>query len=207
MNKSDEDEADKNEAGKKDADQGEADKQSLDKLAKADVLMHPVRLRLMMALAGREMTTQQLADKLPDVAKASLYRHIKQLCGVGVVRVVRETPIRGTLEKVYAMQIEAARLSPQEMADVSVEEHARYFSVFIASLLAQFQAFAQREEGGDLTAKGMAYSMAPLYLTDAEYRQMILEVQSVLDPLLTNAPDGERRRRLISIIVLPDDAA
>ena len=207
MNEADKKEADKKASDKKEAGRGKADKQQSDRLAKADALMHPVRLRLMMALAGREMTTQQLADKLPDVAKASLYRHIRQLCEAGAVRAVRETPIRGALEKVYAMQMEAARLSPQEVADIGVEEHARYFSAFIASLLAQFQSFAQGADGDDLVAKGMAYSMAPLYLTDAEYGQVVAAIQAALNPSLANAPDGARRRRLISIIVLPDDAA
>ena len=169
--------------------------------------MHPVRLRLMLALLGRELTTQQLADRLPDVAKPSLYRHLRQLNEVGVVRVVRETPIRGTLEKVYTVQVEAARLNPQELALVSVEEHTRYFSAFVASLLAQFQTLAQQAGDSDLTAKGMAYSTAPLYLTDAEYAQVVGELQAILNPRLANRPDGERRRRLLSIIALPDNAA
>jgi DNA-binding transcriptional ArsR family regulator len=171
--------------------------------ARAEAILHPVRLRLIMTLTGREMTTQQIGEKLPDIAKASLYRHISTLYKAGVVRVVRETPVRGTVEKVYAIQEERAHLEVQELADATPEDHVRYFTAFVGSLLAQFRALAHENEA-DLIAQGTAYSTAPFYLTDEEYRQTAQELDALLRPRLANAPDGKRRRRLISVIVLPD---
>lgn len=46
----------------------------------ARLIGHPVRLRVIIALGGRTLTTKQLAEALPDVAQATLYRHV---CGDG----------------------------------------------------------------------------------------------------------------------------
>ena len=38
----------------------------------ADVVMHPVRLRIIQQLGGRSLTTAQLRAALPDVTQATL---------------------------------------------------------------------------------------------------------------------------------------
>lgn len=43
-------------------------------MTKVDLLLHPVRLRVVQALLGQEMTPQQLVDALGDVPQATLYR-------------------------------------------------------------------------------------------------------------------------------------
>lgn len=68
------------------------------------VLMHPVRLRLVqrLALLGTA-TVQELAAALPDIPRASLYRHLRTLTELGYLTVVEETRVRGTVERTYAL--------------------------------------------------------------------------------------------------------
>ncbi|NUP32350.1 MAG: helix-turn-helix domain-containing protein, partial [Streptomycetaceae bacterium] len=43
----------------------------------ADLLLHPVRLRIVHAVSGgRELTTTQLCERLPDVSKVTVYRQV-----------------------------------------------------------------------------------------------------------------------------------
>ena len=62
---------------------------------KADLILHPARLRIMGELGGRQMTSRQLAIALPDMAQASLYRHIKALLDGGILEVVSEQAVNG----------------------------------------------------------------------------------------------------------------
>ena len=165
--------------------------------------MHPVRLHLIITLAGREMTTQQLGEKMPDVASATLYRHMSKLCEVGVIQVVKETPVRGTIEKVYAVSQEASGLTREEVASITPEDHRRYFNTFVLSLLAQFNTLAQ-ENRGNLIEQGIAYSTHPFFLTDEEYRETVTAIQAALAPRADFAPGKGRRRRLISVVIIPD---
>src|SRR5580658_3975046 len=52
----------------------------LSRMASADLLLHPVRLRIIKAFLGeRALTTAQLAAELDDVPPGSLYRHVALL--------------------------------------------------------------------------------------------------------------------------------
>ena len=44
-----------------------------------NLILHPVRLRIIQTLVRRERNTQHIADTLPDVPVSSLYRHIRML--------------------------------------------------------------------------------------------------------------------------------
>ena len=58
-------------------------------MASADLLLHPVRLRIVQAFLGdRALTTAELGTELPDVPPASLYRHVGVLVEGGVLAVV-----------------------------------------------------------------------------------------------------------------------
>jgi hypothetical protein len=61
------------------------------RMVTAELLLHPVRLRVVQALLGdRVLTTGDLHAELPDVPTASLYRHVAVLAGAGVLEVAYE---------------------------------------------------------------------------------------------------------------------
>ena len=59
-----------------------------------DLLLHPIRLRIVQALVGEPMTPLQLKDRLADVPQATLYRHINQLADVAIQRRLRHVASR-----------------------------------------------------------------------------------------------------------------
>ena len=42
---------------------------------KADLIIHPIRLRILQLLSREPLTIRKLVQLMPDVAKSSLYRH------------------------------------------------------------------------------------------------------------------------------------
>src|ERR1700761_3747624 len=105
-------------------------------MATADLLLHPVRLRLVKAFLGdRTLTARQLATELPDVPPATIYRHLGRLAHAGVLRVVAERRVRGTVERTYGLDLAASQVSPDEVAALTPDEHGRAFVAYVAGLL------------------------------------------------------------------------
>ena len=75
-----------------------------------DVLLHPIRLRIVRAFLGdAELTARDVAEKLDDVPQATLYRHLKHLADAGALIVISETPVRGAMERTYRLDPNTAR--------------------------------------------------------------------------------------------------
>lgn len=172
-------------------------------MASADLLLHPVRLRIVKAFLGdRALTVKQLAAELSDVPAGSIYRHVARLTDAGVLHVVAEQRVRATTERTYALRLFAAQLQPDEIAAMSYDEHVNAFLGYVAGLLGDFDRYlATRPElpGKD----GAGYNVAAMWLTDAEFADYRRELATITQPRLANAPDGRRRRRMLYTVLLP----
>jgi DNA-binding transcriptional ArsR family regulator len=169
-----------------------------------DLLLHPVRLRVIQALAGgQRLSVSELGDRIGDVPAATLYRHVATLADAGVLGVVDERPARGTPERVYALVEGAASLGPEALADATPEDHLRWFTLFLAGLLGDFGRYVA---GGrvDVVADGVGYRQLPLELSDEELAELAGRLNAALLPVLHNPPAPERRRRILTTIVLPE---
>jgi len=70
-------------------------------ITRAEVLLHPVRMRILQVLSsGGPCTTRQIADALDDVPTPTLYPHPSRLLEAGLSDVVDERPERGATEMV-----------------------------------------------------------------------------------------------------------
>lgn len=174
-------------------------------MASADLLLHPVRLRVVQAFLGdRVLTTAELHELLPDVPTASLYRHVAVLADAGLLEVTAERRVRGAAERSYRLVVEAAPVAPADAAAMTAEEHGRAFTAFVASLLADFGRWLDRGDV-DPGRDGVGYSQAALWLDDAEFAEFLTEVRELVGRRMANQPAGERRRRLLSTVLLPGD--
>ncbi len=175
-------------------------------MATADLLLHPVRLRIVQAFLGdRTLTTADLRSELPDVPAATLYRHVGVLAEAGVLAVVGERRVRGAAERSYRLVTEAASVGAADAAAMSVDEHRRAFATFVASLLADFDRYADAAAGPGLdpAADGVGYRQLALWLDDEEFTELVTELRAVLTARMALEPDGVRRRRIVSQVFLP----
>lgn len=175
------------------------------KETKGDLLLHPIRMQIIQGLVDRELTPLQLAESLTGVPQATLYRHLNKLVEAGIVKVVSERQVRGTVEKVYTVVKGAATLSPTDLAKASREDHMRYFTTFVAGLLHDFSNYLHQEKELDFIRDGVGYNQIPLYLSEAEFLKMVAELQVVLLPLTANHPEPGRRRVLFTSILMPSE--
>jgi DNA-binding transcriptional ArsR family regulator len=172
-------------------------------MTSADLLLHPVRLRIVRAFLGdRALTTSQLRSELPDVPPASLYRHVARLVDAGVLAVVTERRVRGAVERTYVLRSSAATVRLDDLAKMSADEHRQAFLAFAAGLISDFDRYLARG-GIDLLRDGVSYRLAGLWLTDNELTELSRELFAVLQPSLSNSPKRGRKRRILATVLLP----
>lgn len=172
--------------------------------SKLELMLHPVRLRILQAaIGGRNVTAQQLAEMLPDVPPATLYRHLNKLLHGGILVVVAQNQVRGTTEKVYALPEHALTLTPVDLSRLTRDDHMRYFMTFVATLLEDYQRYLQQDEP-NLVADGVMYRQATLYLSDEEMVELLQTIGSAIQQAMANSPGPDRRRRTLSTVLIPE---
>ncbi|OGX68183.1 MAG: transcriptional regulator [Paenibacillus sp. RIFOXYA1_FULL_44_5] len=172
--------------------------------SKADLILHPVRIRIIgLLVGGRHLTAQEMVQLLGNVPLPSLYRHLNKLVNGGILTITDEHRVRGTVEKVYGLLEGQANLTSDDLAHASRDDHMRFFMTFIASLLDDFARYLQQEKF-DLLRDGVGYRQIPLYLSDEEFVEFAKKIQSVYMEAAMNKPAPVRHRRMISTIVMPE---
>jgi len=169
----------------------------------ADLLLHPVRLRIVQAFLGdRALTTAQLAAELGDVPPASLYRHVGMLTRAGVLQVAAERRVRAAVERTYVLRLHAAQIQPDEVATMTPEQHLTAFMAYAAGMLADVERYLTTG-APDPLRDGARYAISAMWLTDAEYADFVRDLAAVFQPRLANGPGRRRRRRTVYQVVVP----
>ena len=170
-----------------------------------ELLLHPVRLRIVHAMSGgRIRTTSDLCASLPDVPKTTLYRHVALLAEAGLLHVVGERRVHGAVERRYRLEPRRAVIDPNAAAAMSLGEHRSLFAVAVGALLAEFNAYLDRDNANP-TADSVSYRQYPLWLNEDELAELISQLGSAVLPRLANRPAPGRRAYLLSTILFPTD--
>jgi DNA-binding transcriptional ArsR family regulator len=172
-------------------------------MATLDLLLHPVRLRILRTfLDGRPATTAELRERLPDIPHATMYRHVATLAAAGVLEVLDEKRVRGAVERVYRLSWRDAELDPADRAAMTTDDHRRTFTAFVGGLLADFDRYLAHEPA-DATADGVTYQQAALWLTDAEAAELVAAMRALVTARRDHEPGRNRTRRMISLVTMP----
>lgn len=172
-------------------------------MASAELLLHPVRLRIVKAFLGdRALTTSQLAAELSDVPTGSLYRHVARLTKEGILQVVSEQRVRGAVERTYTLRLIAAQMHPDEVNAMSAEDRSDAFMAFIAGMLADFDRY-NASNSADPTRDGAGFRLGALWLADAEWMEFLRDLAAVIQPRAALPPGEDRQRRMLYGVALP----
>ncbi|TXN30590.1 helix-turn-helix domain-containing protein [Lacisediminihabitans profunda] len=172
-------------------------------MASSEILLHPVRLRIVQTFLGdRALTTSQLAAELDDVPAGSLYRHVALLADAGILRVAAERRVRGSVERTYTVAHAAASIAPAELAAMTPEQHSQAFLAFSAGLIADFDRYLASGTP-DLVRDGVGYNINAMWLTDTEFLEFARDLTMVFQPRLANGPGKGRKRRIAANVILP----
>jgi len=168
-----------------------------------DLLLHPVRIRIVHAFAGdRIRTTADLQARLPDIPHTSLYRHVGLLAAAGVIEVVDEQRVRGTVERCYRLNRRRATVDQEAAENMPIEAHSRAFAAAMAALIAEFGSYLDHG-GADPSRDLVGYRQIPLWLTQAELTDLITKMQALLARAISHKPTSRRRQYLLSPIIFP----
>jgi DNA-binding transcriptional ArsR family regulator len=168
-----------------------------------DLLLHPVRLRIVHAMSGgRILTTSDLCARLPDVPKTTVYRHVSLLARAGLLEVEGEQRVHGAVERRYRMRRDRAVIDQDAAASMSLEDHRRGFAAAMAALLAEFNAYLDREHANP-AADSVGYRQIPLWLSQDELSEVVGQVRDVIMSRVGSEPAPGRRLYLLSPILFP----
>lgn len=177
-----------------------------------DTALHPVRMHILnLFLGGEGLTPQQMAERLSDIPQATLYRHINRLLQSGLLAVMEERPVRGTVEKVYALnrnyqrQLVAGQDAVEAFSRMSKEDHIRYFTAFTLALMDDFSRYLDLPGPRNFAADGVGYHKLLLNLSDEEFAAFAAALNQSLMPFI-GLPDAPgRKKRWFTTIMMPSD--
>jgi len=149
------------------------------------------------------MTVKGLAQVMPEVPQATLYRHIKALTEGGILSVVEENPVRGTVERVYAVQ--SASLTSEDLAHLSKDELLQAGATVITGFLGDLRRYLDSldEAHMDVTADGLDFTKLQLNLSDDELREFRQELWRIVQTKMQNEPSAGRKRLIFSYLIIP----
>lgn len=171
---------------------------------KADLVAHPVRTRILMALTGREMTTRQLARRLPDVPEPSLYHHLRLLVDGGLLTVVREERGPSAPSRVYTVDRSRARVAVEDLPEEErVAEQLRGLHTFLAGLEAHFRSHVATGDY-DPERDPLHAFVEPLFVAPDEYPDLLRQLHAFLAPWRERGDHPGRRPLFFAHVGLPD---
>ncbi len=168
-----------------------------------DCITNPVKCKLLLEIYSKGKTTaKHLADIYNDIPQATLYRHIKKMLSDGILQVVEETQVRGTVEKTYALAYDINSNMENMVEENSGELYMQYFMQYIFGFAKQFQEYCQ-SPNINIKKDMTGFSLSPLYLSDDELTSLITSISQIISAVKRNEPNSERKLRTIGVIVSP----
>ena len=154
-----------------------------------ELLLHPVRVRIVHAMSGGlTRTTSDLVARLPDVSKATVYRH--------------EQRVHGAVERRYRLHRPRAVIDPDAAASMTLAEHRHGFAAAMAALVAEFNTYLDQAHANP-TEDHVGYRQIPLWLSQDELAELSSQIRRILMSKMDNQPAPGRRLHLLSPIVFP----
>jgi DNA-binding transcriptional ArsR family regulator len=169
---------------------------------KLELFLHPIRLRILQTLVADTLTTQEIADRLPDVPKSSIYRHLKILFEAGLVAVADIRPVKGVEEKVYRLA-QMPHVAAPDAARLTPDDLVRYLTTFLVAVLHDFSRYAHGDTPPNLGADLAGFTETIFYATDAEFTHAIVALNEAIAPLAANGPGAGRRKRKLATVTHP----
>lgn len=171
----------------------------------SELLLHPIRLRIISAMTGDRVTAKELAKALPDVPQTTLYRHINALVDGEVLQVVDEIPQRGTVERVFGFKVPPS-LSPEDLRGLSKAEYQQTFTLILSALMQEAMNSLNNlpdDEEIDLLGAGYQFSQVQLNLDDEDYEKLNRDILELMMAAMRKKPSEDTRRRIFSYMFIP----
>lgn len=161
-----------------------------------DIMLNSTRMRIIQAVATKEsMSATEICDKITDVPRTTLYRHINILLDANVLRVVDEKKIRGSVERTLALNMD-------EIAKHNTIENVPQQAFgFLMNTYSKFEKYFNKENFVPADNK-IFFNNTVMMMDDQEFDKFLSELHALLLKYHFDAAQG-RKPRDISIISAP----
>ncbi len=170
-----------------------------------DLLINPIRIRILTALSNQKLTTHQIANAIPDIPQTTLYRQISILVENGLIQVVEENPVRGTVERVFQLDKQVS-ITDEDMKGMRKQDIEQLFSVIIGTLLSEAKVYLNslpEQVDINVISDGIDFNNIALFLNDTEYKELTHKLHDIILAYAKLTPGENRKRRLFSYIFIP----
>ncbi|GED72985.1 transcriptional regulator [Brevibacillus reuszeri] len=175
---------------------------------KADLVLHPVRMRIIQQLLlGKPLTIAQLLDVLGDVPQATLYRHINLLLEGDLIEIIDKKNVKGTEERVFSIRKENLEISENEVENTSQEDHIRHFTAFHGNVLQLATTYLTEASPTRYKEEGFGYWYTPLHLTNEEFLELVESVNKCIEEAIKKQPTPERTARVFAGMFIPQNSS
>jgi DNA-binding transcriptional ArsR family regulator len=162
------------------------------------LLVHPVRARILSCLAGRRLSTQDLAELIPEVPLPTLYRNLKILVDAGLIATVEKIQRRGVVQHVYEA-VGKTSVTKGEAAEWGPTGWQQGLDSFLGGISATYRAYLSAGGNEPCPAWGGA-----LYVTPEEEQELGEAIRAAVQKYADRRPSDGRRRLVVSVVVQPD---
>lgn len=161
-----------------------------------EVMLNPVRMRIIQTIAAKQnMTAAEICEKISDVPRTTLYRHIRILLDNKILSVISEQKIRGSLERTLTLNTD------EIVKNNTLENAAQNAFSFLMNKYTVFQNYFAGEKP-DPARDRIFLNNTILMTSDDEFDQFLSELGGLLAKYSFDFSSG-RRARDISIVSAP----
>lgn len=158
-----------------------------------DIMLNPVRMRIIQTIAARQtLTAAEICEKISDIPRTTLYRHIKILLDNDILSVVSEQKIRGSLERTLAIN------TGEIVKHNTLENASQNAFAFLMKKYVKLQNYFNGENPNPVKDR-VFMNTTILMATDDEFDQFLSELSGLLTKYSFETTKG-RKARDISII-------
>lgn len=170
---------------------------------RARALLHPIRVRIVTALQDRQLTPRQLSAFLDDVPLTTLYRHINLLLEAGMLEVVAERRVHGTVERVFTVVEAATYLSEEDRALLTAEDITGLVGALSGAVQEVFHRYVRNMPLPPPPGE-VSFLVRSLYVTEEQYQALRQYLLELMHSPCNQAPEEGEQRRMIAFFSAPD---
>lgn len=180
-------------------------------LNKVEVLMHPVRMKICLALMRHKetgLTPLEMVKVIKDVPQATLYRHIQIMSEANVIQVIKEKKVKSVSEKYYALNETEAKFNENQWKEISTKKKLDYISYYQFLLLSKYQSYLETLEEQKGTKDGATFSIVEMKLDDEEFTHFQDELNELMTKYYNVGNNREEKgtsTRTVGITIIPDN--
>ena len=122
----------------------------------------------------------------------------------GLLKVIEETQVRGTVEKTYALAFDLNSDFETILAENSGTLYMQLFMQYFWGFTKQFQEYCQ-SPNINIKEDMSGFSLSHIYLSDEELDTLMNNISSIISTVKNNKPNDKRKMITIGIILSPPD--